>query len=193
MTKKSLSDLLREEATTASETSSEIPETPNTSVSRSRMTKAQLDNMVTELTQALDLSKKQVHDLEKQVKTLETEVKDQKDLTSRLQTELNEAEDYQSQLNEQEKLVEKLYAQLQQKEELAIEIAEKNELILSLKAQLEQEQEQEHQPISKPPLSPALVVQKETVLSRQAKELEPFAAPASSPKPLTNEDIGWFD
>ncbi len=191
MTKKSLSDLLREEATTASETSAQTPETPNTSVSRSRMTKAQLDNMVTELSQALDLSKKQVDDLEKQVKTLETEVKDEKDLTSRLQTELKEAEDYQFQLSEQKKLVEKLYNQLQEKEELAIELAEKNELILSLKAQLEQEQE--HKPISKPPLSPALVVQKETVLSRQAKELEPFAAPASSPKPLTNEDIGWFD
>jgi chromosome segregation ATPase len=189
MTKKSLSDLLREEATTASETSAETAETSNASVSRSRMTKAQLDNMITELTQDLDLCKKQVDDLQKQVKTLETEVKDEKDLSSRLQTQLKEAEDYQSQLNEQTKLVEKLYGQLQQKEELAIEIAKKNELILSLKAQLEPKQ----RTVSKPDSSPGLVVQKETVLTRQAKELEPFAAPASSRKPLTNEDIGWFD
>lgn len=188
MTKKSLSDLLREETNTTSETVEKTPENPTVPHNRSRMTKAQLDELITQLNQALDAEKKQVDALKSQVKTLEDEIKNERTLTSRLQTELKEAEDYQSQLSEQKELVEKLYTQLQQKEELATELAEKNELIASLQSQLQETPKS----LATIPSSEELVVQ-ETALTRQAKELEPFASPAISAKPLTNDDIGWFD
>lgn len=188
MTKKSLSDLLREETNTTSETVEETSQIPTIPSNRSRMTKAQLDELIIQLNQALEQEKQQVENLKSQVKTLENEIKKEKTLTSRLQTELQTAADYQSQFNEQKELVEKLYTQLQQKEELAIELAEKNELIASLQTQLQETSNT----LAPPPSSPELVVQ-ETALTRQAKELEPFASPALSTKPLTNDDIGWFD
>ncbi len=189
MTKKELSDLIREEAKNNSQTASQTGQTPTVPSNRTRMTKAQLDELVTELNQALQQEKKQVDSLQNKVKTLETEIKDERDLSSRLQNELKDAEDYQSQINEQKQLVEKLYTQLQQKEELAVELAEKNELIASLQAKLQEEPK----PLV-PTASPREELQvKETALTRQARELEPFAAPASASKPLTNEDIGWFD
>ena len=188
MTKKSLSDLLREEATNPSETVSETTQNPTVPSNRSRMTKAQLDELITQLNQALEAQKKQVDTLQNQVKTLENEIQDERELSRNLQNELQAAEDYQSQLNEQKQLVEKLYTQLQQKEELAVELAEKNELIATLQAKLKQEP----LPLASTDSSQELVVQ-ETALTRQAKELEPFTAPVLSSKPLTNEDIGWFD
>ncbi|MDJ0662175.1 MAG: hypothetical protein QNJ42_22215 [Crocosphaera sp.] len=188
MTTKKLSDLIQEEVKNKSETVSETDKTPTVPSNRTRMTKAQLDELITELNQALEQEKQQVDMLQTQVKTLASEIKEERELNSRLQNELKEAEDYQSQLNEQKQLVEKLYTQLQQKEELAIELAEKNELISSLQAKLQDKP----QPLAKTASSQELVV-KETALTRQAKELEPFAAPASASKPLTNEDIGWFD
>ncbi|MDJ0509176.1 MAG: hypothetical protein QNJ64_07985 [Crocosphaera sp.] len=190
MTKKSLSDLLREETNTTSETIEKTPENPTVPNNRSRMTKAQLDELITKLNQALDTEKKQVNHLKIQVKTLEDEIKNEKTLTSRLQTELKEGADYQSQLSEQKELVEKLYTQLQQKEELVIELAEKNELITSLQTQLQETSNSLATTSSSE--SEELVVQ-ETALTRQAKELEPFSSPAISAKPLTNDDIGWFD
>ncbi|WP_009543799.1 hypothetical protein [Crocosphaera subtropica] len=188
MTKKELSDLIREEAKNNSESTSETLQTPTVPSNRTRMTKAQLDELITQLNQALQQEKKQVDTLQHQVKTLETEINDERELSSRLQNELKEAEDYQSQLNEQKQLVEKLYTQLQQKEELAVELAEKNELIATLQAKLQETP----QPLATTESSQELLV-KETALTRQARELEPFAAPASASKPLTNEDIGWFD
>ncbi|MDJ0729308.1 MAG: hypothetical protein QNJ33_04870 [Crocosphaera sp.] len=188
MTTKKLSDLIQEEVTNKSETVSETAQTPTIPSNRSRMTKAQLDELITQLNQALQQEKKQVDTLQNQLKTLETELKDERALSRRLQTELQAAEDYQSQLNEQKQLVEKLYTQLQQKEELAMELAEKNELIASLQAKLQEDSK----PLAETASSRELVVQ-ETALTRQARELEPFAAPVSTNKPLTNDDIGWFD
>ena len=188
MTTKKLSDLIREEATNPSETVSKTADTPTVPSNRSRMTKAQLDELITQLDQALQQEKKQVESLQNQVTNLETEIKDERELSSRLQNELQAAEDYQSQLNEQKQLVEKLYTQLQQKEELAVELAEKNEILSNLQAKLKQEP----LPLASTEESQELVVQ-ETMLTRQARELEPFAAPVLSTKPLTNEDIGWFD
>ena len=188
MTKKSLSDLLREEAKSSSETITETTQISTVPTNRSRMTKAQLDELITQLNQALQEEKKKFDSLNNQVKTLETEIKDERELSRRLQNELQAAENYQSQLNEQKQLVEKLYTQLQQKEELAVELAEKNELIASLQAKLQQEP----LPLVSTDSPPELVVQ-ETALTRQAKELEPFTAPVVTSKPLTNDDIGWFD
>ncbi len=188
MTKKSLSDLLREETNTTSETVEPTAQNPTVPNNRSRMTKAQLDELIIQLNQALEQEKQQVDNLKSQVKTLENEIKNEKTLTSRLQTELKAAEDYQSQLNEQKELVEKLYTQLQQKEALAIELAEKNELIASLQTQLQAPSNS----LATTSSSEELVVQ-ETALTRQAKELKPFASPTLSAKPLTNDDIGWFD
>ena len=125
MTKKSLSDLLREEAKSPSETITETTQISTVPTNRSRMTKAQLDELITQLNQALQEEKKKFDSLNNQVKTLETEIKDKRELSRRLQNELQAAENYQSQLNEQKQLVEKLYTQLQQKEELAVELAEK--------------------------------------------------------------------
>ncbi|MDJ0601756.1 MAG: hypothetical protein QNJ37_23285 [Crocosphaera sp.] len=187
MTTKKLSDLIQEEVKNKSETVSETEQVPTVPSNRSRMTKAQLDELITQLNQALQQEKQQVGTLQNQVKTLETEIKDERELNSRLQNELKAVEDYQSQLNEQKQLVEKLYTQLQQKEELAMELAEKNELIASLQAKL-----QKTNPLDSVASSKELVVQ-ETALTRQARELEPFTAPVSTNKPLTNEDIGWFD
>ena len=167
MTKKSLSDLLREEAKSPSETITETTQISTVPTNRSRMTKAQLDVLITQLNQALQ---------------------EERELSRRLQNELQAAENYQSQLNEQKQLVEKLYTQLQQKEELAVELAEKNELIASLHAKLQQEP----LPLVSTDSPPELEVQ-ETALTRQAKELEPFTAPVVTSKPLTNDDIGWFD
>lgn len=189
MTTKKLSDLIQEEVTNQSETVSENSPTPTVPSNRSRMTKAQLDELITELNQALQQEKQQVDSLQNQVQTLENEIKEERELSSRLQNELKGAEDYQSQLNEQKLLVEKLYKQLQQKEDLAVELAEKNEIIASLQAK----QPEKSSPLV-PATSPRQELQvKETALTRQAKELESFTAPILTSKPLTNEDIGWFD
>ncbi|MEL4897892.1 hypothetical protein [Crocosphaera sp. Alani8] len=188
MTTKKLSDLIQEEVKNQSETVSETIVSPTVPDNRTRMTKAQLDELITQLNRALQQEKQQVDTLQNQVNTLEGEIKDERELSSRLQNELQAAENYQSQFNEQKKLVEKLYAQLQQKEELAGELAEKNEIIASLQAKLQEDSP----PLSSTDSSQELVVQ-ETALTRQAKELQPFAAPILTSKPLTNDDIGWFD
>ncbi len=72
MTTKKLSDLIQEEVTNQSETVSETVETPTVPSNRNRMTKAQLDELITQLNQALQEEKKQVDSLQTQVQTLET-------------------------------------------------------------------------------------------------------------------------
>ncbi|MEA5535828.1 hypothetical protein [Crocosphaera sp. XPORK-15E] len=206
MTKQRLSDLIRNEATQnpkletlASETVEETLETIDISTSsassRSRMTKAQLDELVTELTTTLDAEKERVNTLQTQINALETDVKQKDELVSHLQEQLTQAEQHKTEVNEQKQLVEKLYAQLQQKDEITAQLAEKEQIIESLQAELNQAKTT----IQPAPKSQQIVASKkaaqESVLARQARELEAYTSPpsASQQKELTNQEIGWFD
>lgn len=199
MKKPRLSDLIRDEASQTVKSEKTIEKTtPNTAMSstnRSRMTKAQLDELVTELSSALEASKKQVDTLQTQVNKLESELQQKTELVSHLQAQVKEVNQDQSELAEQKQLVEKLYAQLQQKEEIAIQLEEKTQLIDSLKAELEQTKESAPDITQSSTIVAKKEIQQESALTRQARELEVFAAPpaAKQQKQLTNEDIGWFD
>ncbi|MEM8780681.1 MAG: hypothetical protein AAGF26_17800 [Cyanobacteria bacterium P01_G01_bin.49] len=206
MKKHNLSDLIRDEASqevkSQNTTTKTIDQTTEidkmSSTSRSRMTKAQLDELVTQLTTALEKSKNQVETLQTQVNSLENDLKQNTELVDSLQTKLNETAQDESELAEQKKLIEKLYSQLQQKEDLVIELEEKNQVIESLKTELEQAKVSTTS-LKKPSQSSEIVakkeIQKESALTRQARELEAFTAPpaAKKQKELTDEDIGWFD
>lgn len=202
MKKRQLSDLIRDEASQEVKSQETAPETIDqpteiadmSSTSRSRMTKAQLDELVTELTTALDAEKKQVSTLQAQIETLENDLKDKTELINNLQTQLHEASQYQTELAEQKQLVEKLYAQLQKQEDIAIQVEERNQVIESLKAELEKVKNTTNSPSQSSGIVAKKEVKKESALTRQARELEPFAAPeVTKQKQLTNEDIGWFD
>ncbi|MEA5511137.1 hypothetical protein VB715_15290 [Crocosphaera sp. UHCC 0190] len=206
MTKQRLSDLIRNEATQnpkletlvsqgVQETLETVDISANSSSSRSRMTKAQLDELVSELTTTLDAEKERVNTLQTEINTLETTVKQQDELVSHLQEQLTQVEQHKTEVNEQKQLVEKLYAQLQQKDEIAAQLAEKEQIIETLQAELNQVQKTiKPAPKSQEIVAPKKVYQ-ESALARQARELEAFTAPssASQQKELTNQDIGWFD
>ncbi|HAC63911.1 MAG TPA: hypothetical protein DCF68_10335 [Cyanothece sp. UBA12306] len=219
MNKKSLSDLLRQEATenvevTASDseptdtatTKADLPQKPISSSSLKRMTKAQLETKIKELMAALAIANQPVDalksELEEQktlVKTLQsdlakteqyqTELEEQKTLIKTLQSDLAKTEQYQTELEEQKQLVEKLYIQLQKNEEMAAQLEEQKQVIESLNAELGQAK-QETKLDTK---SQAMVLQKKQTLVSRPRSMGRYIAPPQTDKPLTNDDIGWFD
>lgn len=200
MTKKRLSDLLREEVSKDVEneavvtTPTETEETPKTTTSRSRRTTPSAqDKKVVELTEALALAKEQVNTLQTQLKSLETELEDQKSLVQTLQKQLEQQDEQktltthlstqldeaQTELEQEKQLVEKLYVELQ-------------------KIQLKPLTQPEPEPLESPEPSQLLQTpeppQPLAVKKVQSYEIRPrFVAPSSSPAHLSNDDIGWFD
>ncbi|ACK65340.1 conserved hypothetical protein [Rippkaea orientalis PCC 8801] len=218
MTKKSLSDLLREEAAQNVDVevnnSDPMQETPDTNPSSEqgsmtnlkRMTKAQLEAKVKELMEALETTNQPNNSLENELekqkalaKTLQLdlekaqqsqrELEDQKALVKTLQLDLEKAQQSQRELEEQKQLVEKLYIQLQKAEEMTAQFDEQKQIIEELKTELAQTK----QPQKLEPESQAMVLQKKETVMSQPRSLGRYIAPPTPDKVLTNEDIGWFD
>ena len=194
MTKKSLSDLLREEAfsdvpgNTSNTTQGKSPQVllssqSTTSRNLSRMTKAQLEVKIKELTETLDKTNQRVSDLQ-------TSLEQEKILVTTLQLDTQKANQYQTELEEQKQLIEKLYMQLQKREEMAVQLAEQQQVIDKLKAQVAQKP---IPPQSSSKSQAAMVLKMEKSRPSDLRSFGRHVAPSSSNEELTDENIGWFD
>ncbi len=139
MTKKRLSDLISEEMT--SQNSSEVTNSENKEVnppkrslssSSSRMTKAQLQKQVEELTDALETAQKGNESLNDKITELEITVQEKEAQIQALEaqlTKLKGSEDtlksQEDQLKEQKTKIETLTSQLQGYQDLSAQLAEK--------------------------------------------------------------------
>lgn len=196
MSKKGLSDLLREEV--AKEKDSETEEAnpvaavepaspweeaeppPPATAPASRLTKAQLEGRVAELTVTLEKAGEGEKALQNQINDLESELEAQKDLINSLEAKLEQASLLAGELAAQKTLVEKLEA----------ELAEQKQLVGKLYAELQQVQQQEKlAEISVPELPP----KKAFPAAIQPRPIGRSTIPSQPSPALSNEDIGWFD
>lgn len=204
MTRKRLSDLVREEVNPAPESES-VPtnlaaaealasETPIKPRPRSRATKTDLEGTVTELTAALEATNQRANELQNQVAFLESELAAQKKLAQSLQLELQQASQMQAALEEQKVLVGDLHAKLQQAQALESELEEQKQLVRKLYAELQQAQQNpvlENQP--EPPQPQGSILQKTSSYAISSRPIG-YSIRARQPSPiLSNEEIGWFD
>ena len=181
MTRKRLSDLVREEvdreSTTGADSQPQVDASKETvsttettklpsrkTTNLSRLTKAQLEVKINELTSALTTAQQQESSLQNQLESLESELHTQKGIVQTLQTQQKESKELETELEEQKQLVQKLYAQLQQVE---LEQQEASSAVTSQELSL-----------SKPP--------------SYAIQRRPISRSQPAP-PLSNEEIGWFD
>lgn len=194
MTKKSLSDLLREEAfsdvprntseTTQGKSTQVFPSSQTTiDSSLRRMTKAQLEVKIKELTKTLDKTNQQISDLQ-------TSLEQEKILVTTLQLDTQKVNQYQTELEEQKQLIEKLYMQLQKREEMAVKLAEQQQVIDELKAQVAQKSIPSQSSLKS---QAAMVLKTKESHRSLLRSLRRHVAPSSSNEKLTDENIGWFD
>jgi predicted RNase H-like nuclease (RuvC/YqgF family) len=214
MTKKRLSDLLREElenppgkvtTSISSESDAEgahlASSSAKTSKSSSRTrshqrktTQARSEDKVKELTADLESANRRANSLEEQVASLQSQLETQRNLIETLQSKLEQITQTETELEENKKLVEKLYSELQKAESVQLELEEQKQLVRELSAQLQQAQhEQDFEVASDSSHSTELQLATIPNYGLQRRPIGRFIASSQPPTILSNEDIGWFD
>ncbi len=206
MTKKTISDLLREELNkepksqnTASEESleaakeesqgnQEIADSPTPSEKTPTRTKRtvpnQLEQTVKELTSALETVTDRANQLQNQVTSLESELKTQKESVIVLQEQLEQAQQMQSALEEQQKIVEHLTKELIQSNVVQEELAQQKAQVQKLFNELQTLQQAS---------TVTSTIEKVTTTYLSPHLIGRFVAASLPPTDLSNEEIGWFD
>ena len=208
MTKKRLSDLVREEVDRESKGTDEVPVSPATETPappteeispppksparRSRLTKAQLEEELKEVTAALELAHQRENSLKNQVQALELELESQKDRIETLESQLEQGTQLEKALEEQKSLVEKLYAELKQAEAVESELAEQKQLVEKLYAELKQAQQKEKDSQADS-TEGKLMWKKKLPMGIAPRPIAPISVPPQPSPKLSNEEIGWFD
>lgn len=221
MTKKRLSDLLREEvqkgdeaeqpeAATidvshqavedAADTDSSDDESPDadgteTTASQkrtSRTTKAELNDMVTELEAQLAASQQREADFQQQIKDLQTDLQEQqvlvRQLTAKLDPANRQVETLKTDLESQKALMKRLQSDLEQANKLKDELAEARQVILQLSESNTQLQESAKAPTRSPqpdfrsaPTAPAPAAPAPAPLARTSSSRPLMSSPAAQP------------
>ncbi|MGH2413408.1 MAG: hypothetical protein ACRDEA_06900 [Microcystaceae cyanobacterium] len=198
MTKKRLSDLLREEAqkvpeSEATATDSTEPEEANPSA-KTPATSNRSRKTIKELTTELEAAREHANSLQEKVTELESELAKQKTLIKKLQTQSEQTEQLQATLEEQKILVSKLYAELQQVEAAKSQIEVQKQQIEKLSAELEKAQQEPLLQEEPEPVESLKLALKNNSSNKLALRLSGrFIASEQSSTRLSNEDIGWFD
>jgi chromosome segregation ATPase len=126
-------DVVAEEVVDADATDSEEAGTKKRT---SRTTKAELDQMVTELEQELEATQGREADLQKQVSDLQADLQEQqvlvRQLTAKLEPANQRMNSLKSELEEHKTLVKRLQTDLKQVDQLKAELAEAKQMILQL-------------------------------------------------------------
>ncbi len=175
MTKKRLSDLLRDEvqnhpdqADTPNATAEAAKSQPS-SVSRTRRsnpTKADLEMMLEDLKTELAASQAQETELQETLTTLKQELTEQKNLVKKLQADLKEAEEYRSKFAHAEETIRQL---------TAVAPAVENKTV--------------------PETAPEIDYRSQRMLLKKLPEhsIDHSVQPRAMSQKLTNADIGWVD
>lgn len=122
----------------------------------SRTTKAELDQMVTELEQDLEATRDREAALQKQVADLQADLQEQqvlvRQLTAKLEPANQRVNSLKSELEEHKSLVKRLQTDLQQVDQLKAELAEAKQMILQLSEANTQANTQKatHKPAARP-------------------------------------------
>ncbi|MGF1481354.1 MAG: hypothetical protein ACFB4I_18045 [Cyanophyceae cyanobacterium] len=219
MTKRNLSDLIREEAHKApqekemdSANEGATAEEPPRARAK-RTTKAQLEEMVAELTETLAAANQQADTLQKQVNALEKTLQEQKIWGQTLQQQLQEASSVQEKLNEQKLVNQNLQQELQQTRARNSELEKQEQLVHKLRAEVTELQQQrkknqeelqqmrtrdaelEHQQAQAalPQQTPSQEPEPPVKLSRVVYGLRHRPLGRSNSQSLSDQDLGWFD
>lgn len=200
MSRKRLSDLVREEVGREAEREEAAAEvaTEPTAQSGDSSTPAiqaetgELDARVAELTAALEAAHGREDSLNSQIMALEAELQAQKDLVKTLSEKLEKAGKLETALAEQKALVKKLYSELQEAQTIQTGLDEQKQLVQKLYAELEQFR-QPLTEVSVPEKSQKLVHKMKIFSAIEPRPVGGFTVPAQPSPRLSSEDIGWFD
>jgi chromosome segregation ATPase len=196
MSRKRLSDLVREEVVREAATAEVEIETTTAievpSIPENRQETPELEAEIADLTAALAASRERERALDSQVGDLEGELQQQKALVKNLSDKLEKTEALEAELTEQKALIKKLYSELQEAQSVRVELEEQKQFVQQLSAELEQ---------LKPPIQQITAPEKLQKLARKieiSSAMEPrplgsFSVPPQPSPQLSNEDIGWFD
>lgn len=209
MSKKRLSDLLREE-------SEELPnqDTPNNNhitveakedsaaennskaaqpaaQTRSRRSKTNYEKTIAELKNVIEQVNEQTNDLQNQVGSLQSELQTQKDLVTNLSNQLQQVKEIQEANQAQKTEIEKLQTDLQQFKQSQTELEERQQFLQKAYTQLQQAQAESTQ-------KPTQQAQTEQVslVRRSARPPRPIGGSIvnqQSSQGLSKEEVGWFD
>ncbi len=209
MTRKRMSDLIKEGVNpenplVSPDVVGKDPSFPSDS-SRSRLTKAELEKQVLDLTQALAEAQKSEEEATAKMTDLGKTIEDQNNHIKSLEYQLNEQlttlqqkdqaiQDLQGELDttEQKKAgladrsgeIQQLTAQLEDYQALQSQLAAEQKLVETLYGKLQRFEKEEEQPkkANKPPMMTLKAPSRPTR----------YVAPKSTPT-LSDSDIGWFD
>jgi predicted RNase H-like nuclease (RuvC/YqgF family) len=196
MSKKDLSDLIREEAQKAPTSTNpdnkpqktDEPTSAKSTSTRRRRTTANQSNPSDEvkiLKADLEASEQGAKALQEKINALEAELEAQKNLAQTLQSKLQQTTQVEAELEEQRKIVEKIY----------LELDEQKQLVTKLYAELqtiEPEKKVEQPQPKSANSSTQLIPQSTSKTAIQYRPSRPIASNNSETN-LSDDVIGWFD
>ena len=204
MSKKSLSDLVREEVgreavretsesrleKTVQKTQSEQSAKPS---ARSRVTKVQLEAKVSELMASLAAIEANEFSLTEEIKSLKSQLQAEKKKVKTIQQQAQKNEQLEADLLAQKELINKLYSEIKKGNDTTEELEKQKKINQELESKLA-ESRKITVPSQPKPKSNKLMVRKPRPLAMPPnRPIGRLVKSNQSSSRLSNDDIGWFD